>query len=95
MFFIEAASIPTDGERVEYLLAFTLGSKLALVDTHTHTKLPHTNLKLFLRKNNYFKAIKEKKETYNLSFSPKASKTIPHCKGGGDDYKNMYPLIDY
>lgn len=61
LFFIEAASIPTEGERVEYLLAFTLGSELALVDTnkhtHPHTKLQHTNLKLFLRKNNYLKAI--------------------------------------
>ena len=83
MFFIEAASIPTDGERVEYLLAFTLGSKLALVDTHTHTKLPHTNLKLFLKKNSYFKAIKEKKEKQS------------HPARGGDDSKNMYPLIDY
>ena len=37
LFFIEAASIPTEGERVEYLLAFTLGSELALVDTQKHT----------------------------------------------------------
>lgn len=42
LFFIEAASIPTEGERVEYLLAFTLGSELALVDTNKHTH-PHTS----------------------------------------------------